>query len=115
MSQTLIAAVTAPGNYPSAGVVAAFAAADVPNGNAFVSTGRELVIAFNSDSSSHNVTITSQPDDKGRLGTIVEAIAAGAYRIYGPLAKTAWANSSGNTLISADSALVKFAILQMPF
>lgn len=116
MAQTQIVATPAPGQYPSALTVLPLTAADVANGNYFISTGRELLLAFNSDTASHNVTVTSQADQFGRLGSITtQAVAAGAYAIVGPLAKTGWANSSGWVLFSADNATVKFAVIQMPF
>ena len=112
---TALTPVAANGPYPAAGTVFTFTAADVANGNEFAASGRDLILAYNSDVSSHNVTITSQADQFGRLGTITsEALPAGAYHLYGPLAKTGWANSSGQILLSADNAGVKFAILQIP-
>ncbi len=115
MAQTLITPYVAPGQYPAAGLVVVYTAADVANGNYFPSTGRELLIAFNSGVSAYTVTVTSTPDTFGRTATITaESLAAGAYHIYGPLAKTGWADSSGHINIAASNALVLFAVIQIP-
>ncbi len=115
MARTLLTATVAPGQYPAAGVAATEAASDVANGNMFVSTGKELLVARNTDVSTHHVTVNSVADDKGRTGDITsEAIAAGAIRVYGPFAKSYWAQSNGNINCSADDATVKFTVIQLP-
>jgi len=116
MARTALTKTTAPGAYPTDGVVVSFDAADAVNLNKFPMTGRELVIAYNSDVASHNVTITSVADEKGRTGDITsDAIAAGAYHVYGPFTnKAGWAQSDGSLSLEADDATVKFAVVQLP-
>jgi hypothetical protein len=116
MSRVLVATKIAPGPYPSAGVdVSAFVAADASNFNYFLSTGRELLIAQNTDTNPHTVTVHSQADNFGRTGDITaESIAAGHFHIFGPFAKSYWADSTGNINIDASDATVKFLVIQLP-
>lgn len=116
MPRTVLTKTLIGGAYPSAGVLAVETAADVANLNAFPLTGREIVSARNTDTVSHNVTITSTPDLFGRSQNItLEAIAAGATRYYGgPLGIPGWQQADGQLYLSSDSALVKFIIIQIP-
>lgn len=115
MARVLLTPTVAPGQYPLAGVAVTETAADTTNFDMFVSTGKELLVAHNTDASSHTVTINSVADDKGRTGDITaESIAAGAIRIYGPFAKSYWAQSNGNINCQSNSALVFFSVIQLP-
>ena len=96
----------------------AFVAGDPVNGNFFIwdSPYGDILIAWNTDSSPHHITITSQPDAcAGRTGDITNyVIGAGVFSVYdfpGPSA-TGWANTFGHILFSTDSALGKFLILE---
>jgi hypothetical protein len=112
---TALTKTTAPGAYAAAGVAVAMAAADSGAGNKFTASGKDLVIAYNSGASSHTVTITSVADQYGRLGTITaETIAAGAFRIYGPLPGAGWVQPDGTILISANHAEVLFGVIALP-
>jgi len=115
MARTVLTPSVAPGAYPSAGVAVTEAAADVVNFNSFVSTGKELLVARNTDTNPHTVTINSVADDKGRTGDITaESIAAGAIRIYGPFAKSYWAQSGGSINCQASDVTVKLSVIQLP-
>jgi hypothetical protein len=104
-----------PSGYPSAGVIVTPVAADVSSKQKVVSSGKDLILAFNSDVSPHTVTINSVADDKGRTGDITaESIAAGVYKIFGPFSKSYWAQSDGNIYFEASDATVKFAVIQLP-
>jgi len=99
----------------SAGGLVALTAADASSQNYYVSTGRELVIAWNSGATPRTVTITSVADEKGRLGHITaQAISAGARLVYGPIPKDSWAQSSGEQWLEASHAEVKFAVIAVP-
>lgn len=114
MARVLITPAVAPGQYPTAGVTMTPAAADATNFNYFVSTGNELLIALNTDSGAQTVTIHSQADAFKRTGDITaESIAAGAYHIFGPFAKTGWADSTGNINVDASDALVELAVIRL--
>lgn len=111
---TTLTKTTAPGAYAAAGVAVTMTAADVGNGNRFVASGKDLIIARNSGAVARHVTITSQYDEMNRLGTIAnEEIAAGAIRIYGPLPTDGWA-TGGYILCSADHAEVLFGVITLP-
>jgi hypothetical protein len=111
---TTLTKTTAPGAYAAAGGAVTMTAADVANGNRFVPSGKDLIIAHNTGVAERHVTVTSVVDEMNRLGTIAaEAIAAGAIRIYGPLPVDGWA-SGGYILCSADNAEVKFGIVTLP-
>lgn len=116
MPRTVLPKTLISGPYPGAGVTAVETAADVANLNAFPLTGREIVMARNTDASAHNVTISSTADFAGRSRDItLESVPAGAIRFYGgPFAVAGWQQSDGQLYISSDSALVKFTVIQIP-
>jgi len=105
---------------------ATFTAADVSNGNSFVCDANgDILIVWNTDSSSHNLTITSQEDTPYlRTGDITNySLSAGDIAIFNfepnvggapstPSSEVpGWTDSFNNIFISADNALVKFAII----
>jgi len=113
--RTILTKSTAPGGYAAAGVAVTMTAADVSVQNRFVATGKELVVAHNTDSGAHTVTITSSTDPRGRSGTIsAESIAAGAIRVYGPFPLLGWVQTTGYVHLEANSALVKFGVVVLP-
>lgn len=93
-----------------------FAAADVANGNEFRATGRELVLVRNTDSSTHNVTVTSQPVSRtGRTGDITDTVipispSMEAFQIF---PRDGW-ETAGVIFISADNAFIEIAVLRLP-
>lgn len=114
MARTAVVKSLAPGNYPTAGVVVTWAAADVVNKNVFNMGSKDLLLVRNTDSSSHTVTITSTADPQGRLGDITDTIEAGTMRVYGTFVRTVgngWAQSNGDLNFEANSALVEFAVV----
>ena len=111
---TTLTKTNAPGNWASAGVAVTMAAADAVNGNRFVPSGKDLLIAHNTGAVERHVTVTSALDEMKRLGTITnEAIAAGAIHIYGPLPADGWVQG-GYILCSADDAEVKLGVVALP-
>jgi hypothetical protein len=119
MSRTNIATQTPKGPYPAGGVVSAlaldlaWAAADVSNHNEFVYTGREILLVWNTDTASHNLTLTSAPDEHGRSGDIGSyAVAAGVVSAFNFRSGSAgWLESDGHVYFQADDATMKFAII----
>jgi hypothetical protein len=119
MSRTNINTQTPVGPFPAGGVVAAlaldlvFTVADVSNHNEFKFTGKEILLVWNTDASSHNLTLTSVPDEHGRSGDIASyAVAAGVISAFSFRGGSAgWLESDGHVYMQADNALVKFAIL----
>lgn len=92
-------------------------AADATNKNQADMTGYETLLAFNSDASSHTVTINSAPDPTGRTKDITaQSIAAGKIYVYGPFKfLQGWAQGGSSLNFEADDATVKFAWLCPPF
>ena len=114
MPTTLAPSTQSPGSYPTAMTAVTMTATDVGNGNHFVATGNDLIIAWNNSATPYTVTITSQLSDKNRLGTITtQAIAADAHLILGPLKNAGWINSSGQVLITASNVAVEFGIIKL--
>ena len=115
---TLLVKSTAPGAYAAAGVAVTMAAADVANGNYFVSSGKELLIAYQSGVVARTVTVTSGLDEFNRAGTITaEAIAGvlGTIRVYGPFPQEGWvAAGTRNILCSANNAEIFFGVITLP-
>ncbi|MCA0314223.1 MAG: hypothetical protein LCH63_10345 [Candidatus Melainabacteria bacterium] len=92
----------------------AFTAADVSNGNSFVSTGREYIFAQNSGASPYTVTITSAPDELGRTNDIdAYSLGASEFLCVGPVKQRGWKQSDGKIYINAENTAVKFLIVRV--
>ncbi len=119
MTQTLINSQTPKGPYPgsiSAGdLTLAFVGADTSNGNSFKLTGREVLLAYNSDASAHHLTITSTADSRGRSADISSySIATLTHAAFSFLSGTeGWEQTDGTAHILADDATVKLAVLYL--
>lgn len=107
------------------GLDVAFTAADPTNGNYFnVDTPNgDVLIVWNTDSSSHHFTLSSVVDSPfDRTGDITSyVVGAGIISMYNlecgvsgtaDTAVVGWSNNFGQILFSADSALIKFAIIE---
>jgi hypothetical protein len=115
MARTTLTKTAATGKYPTAGVVLTMAIWDATNGNQFVSTGKDIIVVWNTDTISHTYTIHSVADDKNRTGDITtQSIAASAHHIIGPLPSDSWAQTGGFITVDASDATVKFGVLQLP-
>lgn len=117
MSQTLLQNLAAP-ILNSAGTIApglltrTFQAADTGNGNAFLSSGHDLLAVYNSDSSAHNLFIASAPDTFGRSVTVEYSVAAGSYSVIEVDSSSIFVQPNTNmVLVSSDSALVAFMVI----
>lgn len=95
-----------------------FAAGDVVNGNSFVCTGREVLLALNSDPTNpYTFTVTSVDDEKGRAEDITAySLAAGEYAAVGAGLTNAkgWKQTSGLIHLAVSNAAIKFAVLRLP-
>ena len=101
---------TAPG---AGSLVITLAAADAVNGNKFIATGKEIILAQNTDSSTHHITITSAPDALGRTADIASyAVAGSAFVAFDLNQLPGWQQGDGTVLLSADNALIFFAVLR---
>lgn len=115
MARQTLTKTTAPGSYASGGVAVTMTAEDATNHSQFVANGNDVIVVQNTDSGSHTWTLSSVADPFGRTasGPTSESIAAGAIRIFGPLQLTGWVQSDGKVYLAADSALVKFGVIQL--
>lgn len=89
-------------------------AADVANGNDFVASGRDILVAQNTHATTaYTITITSQADERGRKGDITTySLAAGDIAVFDFSQINGWADANGKINIAASNASVKFAVLR---
>jgi hypothetical protein len=107
--------VAAPGTQNYTGAALTQLAADTVNKEEVVITGKELVLAQNSDVGAHTVTITSVADNLGRTKDIAAvSLAAGELRIFGPFGLEGWRQSDGFLYFEANHATIKFSVLRLP-
>jgi len=106
------------GTYPSVLPIAANSldlaevAADTTNKQQCVWTGRELLIAHNTDASAHTITVTSVPV-RGRSGDITAYSIDPAEIIVLPLGTSGYRQTDGKLYFEANHAGVKFAVLKI--
>lgn len=85
--------------------------ADTANGNMFTSSGRDILIAQNTDSAPHNLSILSAPDPQSRTADITNySIAAGGFVMVTIPASALFTQTDGNVYFSADNVAVKFLL-----
>lgn len=113
MARTALSAQVIPNGLATASLITVtWTAADTTNDNAVPLTGREILLAQNTDTAPHNVTVSSVADPMGRTADITDAIPAGDVRVYGGFPTTGWLQEDGNLYFQADSNTVHFAVLQ---
>jgi len=114
MPRTAIAPVTVPGSTQYTGTVVTPAAADTTNQNSAIFTGKELIIAENTDVAAHTVTVTSVVDSFGRTKDIAAvSLAAGEWRVFGPFDLTGWQQTDGLLYFEANHVGVEFVVLKL--
>ena len=114
MARTELTKTDAPGPYGTSGVALTKAGADTSNQNSFRASNNDLVIAHNTDSVAHSVTITSVQDPYNRTGDISsESIAAGEIRIFGPFRAQGWQQPDGHIYLEADDATVELGVVKL--
>ncbi len=115
MARTVLTPTTLPGPYSTAPVALPFTAADTVNNNAFPLTGNEILIVQNTDASAHTFTVTSAPDSRGRSGDIAAvSVPANSFMACQRFVLEGWQQSDGNLYLTANSNLVKFAVIKLP-
>lgn len=113
MARTAIPPITMGSSYAASMTAVTFTASDTVNGNSVLSTGKELIVARNTGGASYTLTLTSVVDAFGRLGTITETLAAGAYRAFGPVQVAGW-RQAGNVLwLDGSNAAIEIAVLKL--
>ena len=92
------------------------AAADSVNGNQFAALPGDIVHARNTHATlARTVTLTSSPDERGRLGNIAAySLAAGEemYFYFGD--ETGWRQPDGFIYLDASTADIVWAVLRRP-
>lgn len=112
--QTLTKTTASSNGWPTDGVTITETAAIVADKEQFAATGKEIVIARNTDVGAQTVTITSV-SYLGRTGDITaDSIAAGALHVYGPFNIDGWRQTDGYIYLEASSANVKFSVITLP-
>lgn len=94
-----------------------YAAADVSNGNAFVHTGREVIIVRNGHATlPQTVTVKAAPDRFGRTGLdiAVYSIVAGKTAFFGPFPIEGWRQTDGKLWLDASTVDILFGIMRLP-
>lgn len=100
-----------PGTITGGSADKAFQAADVVGGNAFIASGDDLLIVFNSDSAPHNITIKSVADSFGRFADVTYAVAAGHYAFINITPAALYTQTNGEVLLQADSTLLGLMVV----
>lgn len=120
MARTALTVQTTIAKYPASVSANAadftFAAGDASNGNYFVHTGKQVIIARNTGAGARTITLTSSVDSLNRLGTITAySIGAGEFAIFPqPLALDGWRQSNGQFYIDVEHAEVTLAVITLP-
>lgn len=115
MARTALTKTVALGGYQAALTTLTMTAADIVDLNSFVASGRDLIVFHNTGAGINTVTITSAADPYNRTGDLTTIdIAAGGYRIYGPLPKTGWEQTGGSVYLQASSVEVKIGVITLP-
>src|SRR5438067_21520 len=80
-------------------------ASDVSNGNSLTATGKEILLAYNSDTTAHTFTVSSIPDHLGRRGDIANySVAAGKHAVIDMAVLEGWRQSDGKIYVTSSNA-----------
>lgn len=95
-----------------------FTAGATGGGDTIACTGRQIIIAYNSDGvSAYTVTISSVDDEKGRSEDITTySLSAGEYAVFGVglTNSPGWKQTNGNINVVVSNVAVKWAVLTLP-
>lgn len=118
MARTTINPQVPLGSYPvlpisSGGADLSFTAASggVISYQAALTNAKTQVLAHNSDTVNHTVTITSVADTLNRTGNIVYVVAPGAISLLGPFQTAGWSQVGTLLFIDIDSDLLQIAVV----
>lgn len=94
----------------------AFVAGDVANGNDFVTTGREIVLVWNTSAdTAYDFTVTPAADRFGRVGTsIVHEVDFAAVSMFGPFPLEGWRQTDGKIWLAVENAALTIAVVRLP-
>ena len=89
-------------------------AGDDVNGNYFVPSGKDLIIAYNTDVGAQTVTIDCAPDEYGRDGAVTTySIGVDEGAFFGIITKDGYDNSNQVNITVSDSGVL-LAVLRLP-
>ena len=95
-----------------------FAAGATGDGNSYAITGKEILIAYNSDGANpYYITVSSVDDEKGRSTDITEySLAAGDYAIItqGMTTSKGWIQTTGSINVVVENVAVQLAAIRLP-
>lgn len=117
MARTVITPTAAPGGFPLAGTVVTLTAADSSNNNAFVCTGREVLLVTNVHASAAKTfTVNTQTNSRKRSADITaQSLAAGAFVVLGTFTrKEGWVQADGTIHCTGEDNNIKFAVITLP-
>ena len=120
MARVVIPIDTLGGAYPVLPVVANSldlqeTAADVGNGNYFISTGREIFICRNTAVGAETFTVSSVVDDLNRDGDITTySVGIDEIAAFGPVEIAGWKQADGTIYIDGSDAGLLFTVLRLP-
>lgn len=122
MARTNIVAVPRIGAYPTAAQISGGAmipgltsTSDPTDRSTGLIDGKTSVLAYNSDTVSRTITITSVADTPfNRSGDIVQTLAAKQIALLGPFKNTGWASPGNLLLIDVSDPKVQVAVLTEP-
>lgn len=121
MPRTAVTQTKIPTPYATALQAITFAAADTGNLNSTPLTGKQLLLAYNSSTTTPaTVTVSSVSDTEGRTGDISAFSVAASASLTALTAAvsqqfpvTGWQQSDGNLYFQASSATIYFAVIQL--
>ena len=113
MARILLGKIKTKEVYSTTGETIVWTAGDPINGNSFIATGKELVLARNTHATAaQTVTVLSVECSHKRLGNVVHELAAGAYAVLGLFPLPGWQQADGKINIDVTDAAVELAVIQ---
>ena len=94
-----------------------FAAGTLTDGDTFVCTGREILLAYNPTAGALTITVTATDDETNRAESITTySLAAGDFAAFGVGLTNAkgWKSATGTIRITVSSASLTVAVLRLP-
>ena len=119
MARTTLTKTTARGEFGTYSANSAdltMTAADASNGNQFLATGKDLLIAHNTGAGARTVTVQSVADEKGRTGNIgAYSLGAGEYGVIGVFTnQQGFKQTDGYIYVDGEHAEVKLGVVALP-
>lgn len=102
------------GTVDPAYLVLTTAPADDVAGHEWVFKEGDVLLAYNTGAAPNEVTLVATADNQGRTVDSVQAVAASALSVFGPLKIEGWRQTDGTVHVDTDdsSAEVLFAVIR---